>query len=187
MKERLRFKRKENRQSLRDTPSLHTVGLPTAENSARSMQFVDSRFHNSRRKGSYRRRFYLTFPAILLLLSLAPLQKIMARSSSIGEDGREMALEAVRFEVFGRVQGVFFRAHTEEQAKQLGLVGWCMNTPEGTVTGEIQGPSDKMKQMLHWLRHVGSPMSKIEKLEIREKNEIPKLTFQGFEIRRKKK
>lgn len=115
---------------------------------------------------------------------------IMDQSSSIGEGcgkGETASLEDVTFEVFGRVQGVFFRAHTEEQAKQLGLVGWCMNTPEGTVKGEIQGPPDKIEKMLHWLRHVGSPMSQIDKLEILGKKNIPKLTFHEFEIRRKKK
>ena len=44
-----------------------------------------------------------------------------------------------RFEVSGKVQGVYFRAYTQKQAKKLGLVGWCMNTERGTVIGEIQG------------------------------------------------
>jgi acylphosphatase len=44
-----------------------------------------------------------------------------------------------RFEVFGKVQGVFFRAFTEKQAKSLGLVGWCANTSNGTVVGVIEG------------------------------------------------
>ena len=39
-----------------------------------------------------------------------------------------MALVAVEFEVFGRVQGVFFRKFTNEKALSLGLRGWVKNT-----------------------------------------------------------
>lgn len=42
------------------------------------------------------------------------------------------------FEVYGRVQGVFFRACTVEKANTLGVVGWVMNTHYGTVKGVIQ-------------------------------------------------
>jgi acylphosphatase len=53
------------------------------------------------------------------------------------------------FEVEGRVQGVFFRACTEKKAKELGLVGWVMNTPQGTVKGVCQSKDknslDQMK------------------------------------------
>lgn len=42
------------------------------------------------------------------------------------------------FEVEGRVQGVFFRACTEKKAKELGLVGWVMNSSQGTVEGVCQ-------------------------------------------------
>lgn len=39
-----------------------------------------------------------------------------------------MALVAVEYEVFGRVQGVFFRKFTNEKALSLGLRGWVKNT-----------------------------------------------------------
>jgi Acylphosphatase len=45
---------------------------------------------------------------------------------------------AQRFEVFGRVQQVFFRKHTEESANANALTGFVVNTKEGTVRGEIQ-------------------------------------------------
>jgi hypothetical protein len=35
------------------------------------------------------------------------------------------------FEVFGKVQGVFFRKHTKIAADRLHLVGWCENTDAG--------------------------------------------------------
>lgn len=45
------------------------------------------------------------------------------------------------------MQKVYFRKHTEEEAQRLGLVGWCMNTDSGTVTGEVQGPKAKVDAM----------------------------------------
>ena len=39
-----------------------------------------------------------------------------------------MALVALEYEVFGRVQGVFFRKFTHEKAQSLGLRGWVKNT-----------------------------------------------------------
>ena len=43
-------------------------------------------------------------------------------------------LIAVDYEVFGRVQGVFFRKFTSEKANSLGLRGWVKNTRYRTVT-----------------------------------------------------
>ena len=44
------------------------------------------------------------------------------------DEAEAMALVAVEFEVFGRVQGVFFRKFTNEKALSLGLRGWVKNT-----------------------------------------------------------
>jgi acylphosphatase len=45
------------------------------------------------------------------------------------------------------VQRVYFRKYTQQKAQQLGLVGWVMNTPQGTVVGEVQGHSQRVKDM----------------------------------------
>ncbi|XP_026748896.1 acylphosphatase-2-like [Galleria mellonella] len=95
-----------------------------------------------------------------------------------------MALKAADFEVFGRVQGVFFRKYTKEQADKLGLRGWCKNTAQGTVLGHMQGPSDKVETMIHWLKTTGSPSSKIDKAEFRNQKDITEYTFENFSILR---
>uniref|UniRef100_A0A8C5A9I8 Acylphosphatase n=1 Tax=Gadus morhua TaxID=8049 RepID=A0A8C5A9I8_GADMO len=56
-------------------------------------------------------------------------------------------LLSVDYEVFGRVQGVFFRKFTQAEAKKLGLVGWVRNTEAGTVEGQLQGPGSKVAEM----------------------------------------
>jgi acylphosphatase len=48
-------------------------------------------------------------------------------------------LVSVDYEIFGKVQGVFFRKFTAAEANKLKLVGWVMNTDKGTVKGQIQG------------------------------------------------
>lgn len=94
-------------------------------------------------------------------------------------------LKTVDFEVFGRVQKVFFRKCTQEQGKQLGLRGWCQNTQKGTVIGAIQGPPEKIAKMKTWLEKVGSPASSINKVEFNNENDIDDYTYTDFEIRRK--
>ncbi|XP_054747925.1 acylphosphatase-2 [Anastrepha obliqua] len=88
------------------------------------------------------------------------------------------------FEVFGKVQGVFFRKHTEKQAKQFGLRGWCMNTSQGTVRGQMEGELNKINEMKYWLQTKGSPNSRIDKAVFSEMKEIPDYTFKAFTIKR---
>ncbi|XP_077771519.1 acylphosphatase-2 isoform X1 [Canis aureus] len=56
-------------------------------------------------------------------------------------------LKSVDYEVFGRVQGVCFRMYTEDEAKKIGVVGWVKNTSKGTVTGQVQGPEEKVNSI----------------------------------------
>ncbi|NWU66796.1 ACYP2 protein, partial [Pterocles burchelli] len=89
------------------------------------------------------------------------------------------ALKSVDYEVFGRVQGKY----TEEEARKLGVVGWVKNTSKGTVTGQIQGPEDKVNAMKSWLSKVGSPSSRIDRTNFSNEKEISKLDFSGFSTR----
>jgi len=96
----------------------------------------------------------------------------------------ENNLIALEFEVFGKVQGVFFRKFTTSKSKELGLHGWVQNTDKGTVLGELEGPADKVRAMKKWLRDSGSPKSKIVKAEFRNERNIPRFSFSSFDIRR---
>lgn len=88
----------------------------------------------------------------------------------------------MRIHVFisGRVQGVFFRAHTAEKARQLGLVGWVRNTDDGRVEAVFEGPKEKVEEMIKWCWQ-GPPSSKVEKVS--EVPEVSKEELEGFEIR----
>lgn len=102
-------------------------------------------------------------------------------------DKIEMQRFLCDFEVFGRVQGVFFRKFTQEQAQSLDLTGWCKNTPEGTVQGQLEGAEDKITAMQSWLRNTGSPQSSITKAVFSELKPIDASLFSTFEVIRKKK
>lgn len=88
------------------------------------------------------------------------------------------------FEIFGKVQGVFFRKHTQRKATDLGLKGWVMNTSQGTVVGQLQGPSVAVNEMKNWLQTVGSPKSKIDKAHFQNERPITMCAFKAFGIRR---
>lgn len=97
---------------------------------------------------------------------------------------KKSALITTDFEVFGKVQGVYFRKHTQRRAAELGLKGWVMNTAQGTVIGQLQGTQAAIDEMKGWLQKVGSPKSKVEKAAFRNEGPINSCAFRTFEIRR---
>ncbi len=54
--------------------------------------------------------------------------------------------------VHGYVQGVFFRYTTRNLARKLGLTGYVMNQPDGTVFIVAEGPEDKLEELLAFCR-----------------------------------
>lgn len=88
------------------------------------------------------------------------------------------------FEVFGRVQGVFFRKYTKQQAEKLSLTGWCENTRDDTVRGEIEGVEMNVNAMKEWLQHTGSPSSRVTKAAFSPCKAIEKPVYNSFVIRR---
>ena len=73
-------------------------------------------------------------------------------------------MAAARFLVSGKVQGVFFRASTREQALKLGLRGYAKNLPDGRVEVLAEGEASALDALERWLQ-VGSPMAKVEVAE----------------------
>ncbi|XP_061288353.1 acylphosphatase-2 isoform X5 [Bos javanicus] len=37
--------------------------------------------------------------------------------------------------------------YTEDEARKIGVVGWVKNTSKGTVTGQVQGPEEKVNSI----------------------------------------
>jgi len=55
------------------------------------------------------------------------------------------------FIVSGRVQGVFFRASTQDMARSLGLRGWVRNCDDGRVEGVVRGDAAALEKFRDWL------------------------------------
>ncbi len=72
---------------------------------------------------------------------------------------------AVRLVVQGRVQGVWFRAGTQEQALRLGVSGWAKNCSDGTVEIHAEGDKETLQQFVSWCRK-GPPAAQVSNLEV---------------------
>ena len=70
---------------------------------------------------------------------------------------------AARFFVSGKVQGVFFRASTCEQALQLGLRGHARNLADGRVEVLAVGDEQAIDRLAQWLRH-GPPQARVDEV-----------------------
>jgi acylphosphatase len=56
--------------------------------------------------------------------------------------------KTVTVRIEGLVQGVFYRAWTEQAARRLGLDGWVRNRRDGSVEAVFSGPSKQVEEML---------------------------------------
>ena len=60
----------------------------------------------------------------------------------------EAANKTFSVKIEGRVQGVYYRAWTEQTARALGLDGTVRNASDGSVEAVFSGPADKVDEML---------------------------------------
>lgn len=67
----------------------------------------------------------------------------------------------MKAQIQGRVQGVFYRAWTQERARELGLTGWVRNLADGRVEWFAQGSRESLRQ-LEQLCHQGPPAARVE-------------------------
>lgn len=59
-----------------------------------------------------------------------------------------MAERTVRVVISGKVQGVWYRAWTREQAEERGLDGWVRNRRDGSVEAIFSGTAEAVEAML---------------------------------------
>ena len=73
-------------------------------------------------------------------------------------------LASVRAMVYGRVQGVYFRAFTSRHAAELGLTGYVRNSPDWkAVEVQAEGERNKLQRLIDHLK-VGPPGAKVEEV-----------------------
>lgn len=81
--------------------------------------------------------------------------------------------------ISGRVQGVFFRYNTQQQAQARGLKGWVRNLPDGRVEAVFQGEPERVKEMLQWCNK-GPSGAWVKEVEVIW--EAPEQNISGFRI-----
>lgn len=67
--------------------------------------------------------------------------------------------------VTGRVQGVFYRASTQQKAQELGLAGWVKNESDGSVVIEAEGETDKLRSLVEWCKS-GPPTARVQDIHV---------------------
>ncbi len=72
-------------------------------------------------------------------------------------------LASVKVKVYGRVQGVLFRAFVAEQASELGLTGYVRNLPWRAVEVLAEGKRGQLEKLIGYLK-VGPPGARVEKV-----------------------
>ena len=90
--------------------------------------------------------------------------------------------KALKARVFGRVQGVSFRAWTRETASTLGLAGWVRNESDGSVLALLRGPVPQVEAMLARL-HEGPEAAQVDTVDTYEVD-LDRTAPLGFEILR---
>jgi len=82
----------------------------------------------------------------------------------------------VTVRIEGRVQGVYYRAWTDQTARSLGLDGWVRNREDGSVEAVFSGPADKVAEMLQECAG-GPPDAKVTKVTITDEGGVPPSGF----------
>jgi len=86
---------------------------------------------------------------------------------------------ARRVRVTGRVQGVFFRAWTRDEARRLGVNGWVRNCADGSVEAHVEGDEAQVQALIERLQQ-GPRQARVDRLDV---TEVPPEQAASFEVR----
>ncbi len=75
-------------------------------------------------------------------------------------------MKRIIIDVFGTVQGVFFRYNTQKKARKLNLTGYVRNMSNGSVHIEAEGPQEKLEELLKFAK-VGPIYARVDKINYR--------------------
>ncbi len=82
----------------------------------------------------------------------------------------------VRIMVSGKVQGVYFRKYSVQEARRLELKGWVQNQADGSVLMEAKGLPENIEAFIKWC-HQGSPASKVTAVNVEDIQTLADLEF----------
>ncbi len=67
--------------------------------------------------------------------------------------------------IYGKVQGVFYRASARDKALRIGISGWVKNIPEGRVEAVFEGEKNRVNRMIEWCKK-GPSYSQVDEVAI---------------------
>ena len=77
-----------------------------------------------------------------------------------------MALKQLQLHVRGRLQGVYFRASAQREAKRLGLSGWVRNRSDGSVEILAEGEELSIRELHGWAQK-GPSAARVDRVDTR--------------------
>ena len=96
-----------------------------------------------------------------------PTRKDLAVRREICESfWQAMALKQLQLLVRGRVQGVYFRASTQREARRLGITGWVKNRADGTIEIVAEGEEVSIRELYGWAQK-GPTAARVERVDTR--------------------
>ncbi|XQW83506.1 acylphosphatase [Thalassotalea piscium] len=69
--------------------------------------------------------------------------------------------------ISGKVQGVYFRASTQQKAIDYGISGYARNLDDGDVEVLLCGEQDNVDKILAWLNE-GPAKAKVDKVAVKQ-------------------
>ncbi|KAL5740836.1 hypothetical protein ACOSQ2_030016 [Xanthoceras sorbifolium] len=113
----------------------------------------------------------------LLIRPCSPSLSSMTTPQASADPPQSTSTKTVRVVIKGRVQGVFYRNWTIENATQLGLKGWVRNRRDGSVEALFSGSPDSVQDMEQRCCR-GPPDAMVTGLEVFPCNDDPGTGFE---------
>ncbi len=89
-------------------------------------------------------------------------------------------MKHVNIQIYGKVQGVFYRQSAQQKAEELNVVGWAKNQKDGSVYIEAEGEEEQLKKMIKWCRQ-GSQTASVTSIDYEFSDKI--VGYLDFSIR----
>ena len=89
-----------------------------------------------------------------------------------------LIMKRIVINVYGLVQGVFFRYTTRKVARKLGLTGIVKNMPDGSVYIEAEGSEEMLSELLKFTKK-GPKYAEVSDVEY--EYTVPQYKYKGFD------
>ena len=87
-------------------------------------------------------------------------------------------MKAIKIAVYGRVQGVYYRANALNKAKEFSILGTVQNMPDGHVCIVAEGDERNLERFVEWCKK-GPILANVTRVEIQD---CPVYGHSSFEI-----